>query len=792
MNEIRSLTEFRNPKCNKCGLCKDAEYICLTGYGSIKTSILIIGEAPGHREDESGRPFVGKAGKVLDVVLQQLGLSREQVYITNAVHCRPPENHKISLDEIRACRSYLEAEIKKINPKIIITLGDTAVKAIYNSNLTSISKERGRLTYNEEFKAHIISTYHPAYALRKPEAAKWIFADIKSGLELNKIKDKTLDLDYQEIKGNAQTALKEITKYGVVSIDLETSSLDMYDPKGEIKCIGFCNTKGKAWIYFNDRPGMVEFTQKVLDATDILIGHNIKFDLKWMYTRGLTYKKQIWDTMVAIHLLDENYPEKALKHLARTELGVFGQKLAEYSQTVQDHWENKTEPTNEEWLIYNGGDVDATWRLYKKFGDALVNQNLIRLMTQEMHILKALIYMEMNGFHIDKKKFSQIEKDYSAQIADSQHKLKAILGDINLASTLQLRECLYVKRNLPILLYTPTKEPSCSEQAITELLRTRIKKEDKEALELLLKFRNASKLFNTYIKGIREGGLIKNDSKMHCNYKITGTVTGRLSCSEPNLQNIPREGSIKLMFTSRFNGGQIIQGDYSQAELRLLAHHANSESLINAFLSGRDIHREVASKVFKKPYDTITEQERKFTKQVNFGIVYLISPQGLAEKLNVSDKEAGRLIDEWFEEFPEVQVWIKKMKLKVITEGYTSNIFGRRRRFFGVNENTGEGREAQRQGVNSPIQGGAGDLTKYAMAKTLFTLRKEGFKSLVIGNVHDAIMIDSPREEVEEVVEILHDIATHPIIDLKVPMDMDIKVGPSWGELKEYKLKKGK
>lgn len=744
-----------------------------------------------------------KASSIFQSIIKELGLEYSELKHVYAIQ-KPKESFDTvyTIKEIREHRPEMVKSIDRAAPRVIIALGTNALKSIFDTNSIAISNERGKVLKWGNIK--IIPTYAPGYAIKKPDFAKWIYSDIKNGLEVIKgnNQEQDLELDYEEItEENSEAILEELTETGKVVIDVETTDLDMFSPKEELLMVGFSTRPGMGRVYFNDTPGMLEFTQKVLNKTNLAIGHNIKFDLKWLMTRGITYPKAIWDTLVAIHLLDENYPEKGLKALARTELGTFGQQISKYEKKIKEHWKNSTEPTKAQWLAYNCGDVDATYRLYDIFKKGLENQGLDSLMTHEMKVLKVLTYMELNGFHINKERVKDLEAEYTHLISTSEREIKKVFGDINVGSTQQLSEVLYNKLGLPVLETTPSGSPSCKEDTLVALIskklyrengeRIVIPKEVKIAIESLLKLRNYSKLYNTYIKGLKENNLVKVDSKVHCNYKITGTVTGRLSCSDPNLQNIPREGNIKLMFASRFKDGVIVQGDYSQAELRLLAHHAKSQSLIDAFVSNRDIHKEVAAKVFKKKYDLVTEQERKYAKQVNFGIVYLISGAGLAEKLGVSEKQGYKLIDEWFLEFPEVQLWIKKMMLQVVTKGYTTNIFGRKRRFFCVSANTPQGREAQRQGVNAPIQGGAGDLTKYTMMKTFYKLRKGGYESLVIGNVHDAIMLDCPKDEAEAAAKILHDIAVNPPVPLLVPLKMDLKVGPSWGELKEYNLTKG-
>ncbi len=269
-------------------------------------------------------------------------------------------------------------------------------------------------------------------------------------------------------------------------------------------------------------------------------------------------------------------------------------------------------------------------------------------MLQEMRNLKVLVYMEHQGVVIDQKALRDLKKRYEKRIEILNIELKKWLGDININSSQQLTKKLFEDLKLPVVKRTPwpANNPSADEESLKLLAEDdELGKDTHKLIRYLMEFRGANKLYNTYIAGLAKKGLLKSDGRVHPNFKICGTVTGRLSCTQPNLQQIPREGDIKLMFTSGFKDGVIIQGDYSQAELRILAHCSKDKALIQAFKSGRDIHTEVATKVFKKPYDKITTKERKYTKQVNFGIIYLISARGLSKKLGSSERKAQKLIN---------------------------------------------------------------------------------------------------------------------------------------------------
>jgi len=789
--KLRSLTEVRNEHCKECPLHETAEYVCLTGFGQVPSDILIIGEAPGKREDDSGVPFVGKAGKILNVILDECGLSRAQVYITNIVHCRPPDNRKPTMSEIRACRPYLIKEIQRIHPDKIIVLGDVALKGLFDTNTVSIGRERGKIldfTYTtrlvgpdgERVKktAKVIITYHPSAANYKKVMANYIYEDIKNGIDKSSgiiVKNKS---KYQLVdRNNIQSVVKRLHNLPLICIDIETSSLDYMDKKAGIRSFNLSIVPGESWVF---KPEHLSYIKDILYHKELVINHNIKFDLEWLNRYGIKRPFKIFDTLVAKHLLDENCPDKELERLGITELGM--EEEFREKDKMKHHWKDGTDPTWEELRIC-GLDSDASLRLYHKYAPQLKEEGLDKLMSAEMKVLKTLIRMELFGFKIDTKVHKDLTEEYAEKIRIGERTIQRLVGTINLNSPKQLTQLLYHDMKLPVLIKTQKQSPSCNEAALKLLLLKTHKQSYRDILRALLDFRGVSKLYNTYLVGLTKNDLLKDDGKVHCDFKITGTVTGRLSCADPNLENIPREGDIKKMFISSFPKGYIIQADYSQIELRVLAHYSNDPNLIRAFEQGRDIHKEVAAKVFHKRYDDVTDKERKFTKQVNFGIVYLISPPGLADKLGCSIPEASQLISEWFHEFPRAREWIAERKESIINTGKSISLTGRVRRLYGVDPETREGREAIRQGVNSPIQGGAGDITKYNMHRLDYSL-KDDMESRVINNVHDAVMVDSPtEEEVIECISRIHHLFKEAPVKMRVPLGVEIKVGRNWRDL---------
>jgi len=596
-----------------------------------------------------------------------------------------------------------------------------------------------------------------------------------------------------------KTNLKRITELlqGSENLvcDLETEGLDCFDNSKTIKFVGFTHKPDLGYVFpYHER--YFKNISEILNSCEMLINQDIKFDLKWLLRHELikSIKPKIFCTHVAEHLLDENQWQNTLDALTRKynpELGKYLTKQKDlFKKSKYGEGWNLTQ-----WTNYNGGDVDAAFHVFSAQKRLLEKEGLLDLMDFEMKNLKVLCYMEMNGFKIDDQVRRELRTKYEKELKESEKILFKHFGDMNFNSPKQLSEKLYGEYKFPIIKRNaPTKKdpdkpgaPSCDEDTLLKLGRMKLNKVHKQPLLDLLKYRYTSKMYSTYVAGLTDNYIMKSDGKVHCNYKMF-TVTGRMSCEGPNLQNIPRNGDIKRLFISSYTNGVLVQGDYSQAELRLLAHHSGDKSLIGAFKSGRDIHQEVAAKVFNIAYEKVTEEQRKFAKQVNFGIVYMIGPLGLSDKLDCSEERARELINDWFREFKRVKRYIDDQKENTIENGFVTNLFGRKRRLPGANYNTGPGRGKLRQGVNSPIQGGAGDLTKWVGTRAHYALKKLKLNGKVVCNVHDSVIIDCKKEDALKIGKMLKSIAENPPIELRVPMKMDIKIGERWSDLKEVSL----
>lgn len=788
-------TVLRDPNCKSCLLHKGAKTVCVGGRGPLNAKVVLVGEAPGREEDIAGKPFVGKAGKLLTSILDHFGVKEEEVYITNAVRCKPPENRQPSPLEIQACKKYLTHEIERIKPEKIICLGSTALKSVHGSRDT-LTKARTR-TY-QIWGSTVYVTYHPAAVFRNPYWLKLIYEDFANVFG----PPKKIQLGtYEKVSPlQAQELFEEVAQEGVVALDIETNGLNCYAQDPKIWTIGLSTKANHAYVIpIHHKEGNNPDPEGTLQALDryllrnknvTIVGHNIKFDLRWLLVFGAKIQARVFDTMIAFHLLDENYPNKGLKHLAQKYV-----EMPFYDENIQAMRKKRKEFADQqfpldEMIKYNGADCDATIRLYHFFNKHLEEEGLTKYMSFQMSVLKMLLGMEHAGIKVNKERLYELSKKYEGDLSDVERKIKKRTGDINLSSPAQLSRVLYNQLGFKAPLTTDKGAPSTNSESLDILQRTQKCAVAKD----ILQYRSITKLLGTYLHGIE--GRIAADGLVHTTFQLAsnresddrgsrgGTVTGRVGS---DMQQIPRRGGIKSMFISRFKDGLICQADYSQIELRVLAHYSEDPHMIEAFTTEKvDIHRRVAAKIYRKAEEEVTKEERTRTKTINFGIAYCMGPEALANQLDISKNSAKRFIREWYDNFPAVEKWIKRMELTIIRRGFVTTLFGRKRRLMGATHHSAVGREILRQGINAPIQGTASEITLYATMRLHQYFERMKYRSKIMLNVHDSVVVDVHPNEKAHIPEDIRRIYTNlPLqerfgIQLKVPLEIEVKTGPTW------------
>ncbi|WP_337778392.1 DNA polymerase I, partial [Mitsuokella jalaludinii] len=415
-------------------------------------------------------------------------------------------------------------------------------------------------------------------------------------------------------------------------------------------------------------------------------------------------------------------------------------------------------------------------------GAKLEEEKLTHLMdTIELPLVEVLAAMEQNGVYVNRAHLAEKTEEVAGRLQTIEAAIYEMAGhDFNLNSPKQLGVVLFEELGLPVRKKTKTGYSTNAE--VLESLRL-----EHPIVEQILAYRLWSKLKSTYLDGI--AGLIRTDTgRVHTSFNQTVTATGRLSSSDPNLQNIPVRTEEGRMIRALFEPGEgydcLLSADYSQIELRLLAHMSGDENFIDAFKRGQDIHARTAAEVFGIPLDEVTPELRRHAKAVNFGIVYGISDFGLARNLHISRKEAGDYISRYFERYPGVRAFMDKVVAEAHETGYVTTMFGRRRELPAIkSRNFNQRMLAERMAMNTPIQGTAADVIKLAMIAAYRKLREAGVKSRILLQVHDELVLEVKESELETVQAILHEAMEH-VVSLSVPLSIDVHWGRNWAEAK--------
>lgn len=508
------------------------------------------------------------------------------------------------------------------------------------------------------------------------------------------------------------------------------------------------------------------------------VGQNLKYDYEVLFKHNIILNNIYFDTLLASFVLDSGNHKHNLDFLAKK---YFDHKCISFEDLAGKGVKQKTfnQILVKDAYIYASEDAYITYKLFEVLQDRLEKDVIAKKLffEQEMPLLNIIAKMELDGVLVDADELNKQSVKITKLLSDLQEQIWSITQcEFNIDSPKQLIEILYDKMGLPVLSKTPKGKPSTSESALTQLAGTY------EIAQLLLKYRHYAKLKNTYLDKL-PGLLDENTGRIHASFHQTGTVTGRLSSSDPNLQNIPMrtpEGAdIRKAFVAR-KGWNIISADYSQIELRLMAHLSEDESLIDSFNKNLDVHKITASEVFGCKVDDVTNDQRRIAKAINFGLMYGMSAFGLAKQLNIGRKESQEYIDKYFANYPKVKDFIENTRTETLENGYVSTIFGRKLYFPNLQSQPVARREGVlRSAINAPLQGSAADLIKRAMVALDKLLRKNKLKAELILQVHDELVLEVPSDEVDLVKKCLNDSMINAA-NLKIPLLIDMGVNHHW------------
>lgn len=510
------------------------------------------------------------------------------------------------------------------------------------------------------------------------------------------------------------------------------------------------------------------------------IGQNIKYDWMVLERHGVRLAGVAFDTMVASYLLN---PTKRAHNLDQIALDFLGHKTITFSEVMGKDKGKKTfaDVPLDRATPYACEDADMTLLAYNEMLPRLEEIGLTELMEHvEMPLIPVLMGMEMKGVRVDVRRLQELSNVFSQQLENLETEIYEVAGEVfNIHSSQQLGAVLFEKLKLPTQKKTRKRTGYSTDVEVLTTLS-----EQHELPALVLRHRSLAKLKSTYTDALID--LVNPDTgRIHTSYNQTVTATGRLSSSDPNLQNIPIRTEAGMEIRRAFipkQGWQMLSADYSQIELRILAHYSDDPTLIKAFQDEEDIHTRTATEVFNLLPGFVTPELRRQAKAINFGIVYGMSPYGLSKQLGISHKMAKTYIDHYFERYPGVQTFLDRIIREAHENGLTSTLMGRIRLLPDISSPNRNLRQfAERTAINTPIQGTAADLIKLAMIRVDQNLRERRLKGAMLLTVHDELVFEVPTEELEEVRKLVSEVM-EGVWELRVPLKVNVAVGDNWAE----------
>lgn len=812
----------RNIHCQNCDLYKTTYQVCVWSSGpqNQHVDIMLVGEAPGADEERMNKPFVGAAGKILDNALRQAGISRDDVYITNVAKCRPPGNRKPTKDEMSACMSYLVEQIDEIEPRVIVPLGNTALEAL--TGLKAITKARGHRTkLSASVQARrtgipteidVLPTLHPSgaqYQNRDAVIAN-IVSDLKAAKDLltnDKQENKERHLfadssDYVAIEPVLQRLLK--AKY--LTCDLEwTASTEKRADTGKTAMIWPWTGTGEVYsVSFTGRvdgqlvsvglayPPSSEVRSLLLEVCKKpLVFHNAMADSLWMIHERLKPNVS-GDTMLLSYLHDESQPHNLEAVALR------------YSSAVQGGWKggirHSRPATEAEWLAlleYNASDTEATLLAFegiiaelRRDGDL---ERIMRLHNKHLiPTLKLLARAAYVGVPFD-------EESLATGLYDAQERQTEALLELAEAASITPRQAAklagsgdqikaYVKGQFGISMDDARKE------TVAELIKY-------PAIAAIQRYRKEQKLISTYLDPWTTMLERQQDGRIHSIYRLGKTNTGRLSSESEiggALQVTPREGWVRALVKAK-PGRAILASDYSTVEMRITAWMANDENMIRMFREGADMHKFTAGFLiclrtqpdmtaaeyvqnWQEYTKVVTKEDRQGAKGVNFGLAFGMREQKLVTyskntyKTVITLQQAEVARTGYFKLFPAIPPWHDASMAEARRKGWRETPFGRRRSFT---------EQDMLSAINFPVQSTASDLTLQAMIQTDARFREAKLDAIIIGFVHDSVLVDVAERHADEAARILQysmeNVDTSAFgFRVPVPLPVEVKLGDTW------------
>lgn len=841
-----------NPNCTDCVLHETARNVCVPADGSPDVEIMFLGRNPGVDEDKANKPFVGAAGQILRKAIANSDLEESEIFITNVVKCHTPENRKPTAEELAACDQYLQAELKRVKPKYIFVFGNEALGQLTGKVHGSASKKHGAPgVMSLQGKVMKVGEYmvfpmaHPSYVVRqggtednkggeRARAAYYaLFNATVQKLRQMQSDEPLADAEPPEVKlcltaAAVSRALAELETHDVISFDLETQGLwPDKDKRLHIICL---SGDGKtSYVIPLQHPETPKSIRDAMPSIVKRLGHLLttkktvaqrgQFDLLWLRVKGVQCRCS-FDTKYAGHILDENVPTK-LKAKSPEDvpgqvemyLGVPSGYSLDMSNAAIHIWPLR------ELAKYGGMDAAYTWRLrIRHLREFAKEPRLLKLFANvTMPAVELFTQIEMNGIAVDWDYLDTLSNEEGT--GEKDKKLKEITDAFQESMPacpavwwddlppMEPMQGEWDTDDLAILLHNGLgypviegkRQPKTHLASIKDEVLLDIKAEvaaDEEAvgfIDLLIEYADLRK-DQAFIVGWREAR--REDGRIHATYHMDGTVTGRTSCREPNIQQVPRH--LRRAFIAR-EGWGLLQVDYSQLELRLAADDAEEEAMLAIFAlseehpRGGDIHTSTAAVVAGVSEEEVGKQLRNKGKPINFGFIYGMSARGFqryarysyGEFFTMQESEDAR--NAFFEKYPGLKPWHKRRKDECKRTGEVVSVVGRKRRPDKIySPNREEAGHALRQAVNSPIQGGGSDITLFAGITLLPELDLR--EIIPVAFVHDSFIYEVRLDRMdywEEHIQEHFEGVREPLEEklnaiISVPLLADVETGSDW------------
>lgn len=750
-------TPARKHPLAKCESCTLADEPMVPTDSPRRPKLAVVGEAPGKYEARDGKPFVGASGRLLWTVLEHNGFHRDDVLLTNACLCRPPDNRTPTKLEINCCNERLHQEIKESGATQILTLGNSASSAIFGKSTPITTLRAGPPRQSDSFPGmEIVPTIHPAACLRSGDSFPSLVNDVAK-LKLDfRVKWEPPQYKVYDTEEHALRVCDDLLPYkDRLVVDIETAhdkdTAFEHPSHYDLLCIGIGYKPGRVVILERNALKLDSVRRRLGDLLrrSGITAHNGKFDVQGL--RALDSRIGLkFDTMLSSYAMDERGGVHSLGYRGQEVLGTPNWKNA------MKKWSNYADAPRDILNQYNAYDVATTWGLEDHDKVAFDNDNR-RLMDRLVRTSNAYVPVELSGIGVDVPYLETLEEEWQGKLNHLEGELAAFVK--NPRSPKQIKEAL-------LELGVNHVESTDAAHLQEYLARTRDKNSDLAAfLEHLLNYRREQKVYGTYIAGARKR---LYNGRLFPTFLLHGTTSGRLSCRNPNLFNIPRGSNLRRMFVPG-HGRVFVQADYSQVEWRVVACEAQDEFLREVFSDpSRDIHSEVANRL------GITRQR---AKTIVYGSTYGMEAGHLGQLLNVPVNTAARVLREFFSVIPNVVAWQNSIKTKLFNEhDDLVTPYGRHRRFWLITDENKK--DVYKEALSFMPQSIASDICQDAMNDLL----ERGFDCKL--SVYDSIMLECDEADAVEYGECMREAmleAGRAYSDY-VPFDVEVKIGKSWGD----------